>query len=381
MRTLVFLVCAVSAAAFLQKPSEQGKLAAGKKAAEDVPTLTKKLEQIVGGLEGIYAQQEKSSNGPSNFAKILKPFLTEMHAVLKEVQTDKKLTEAQKLEKLHNAEASVSGLKKDMAKLTTDLKAEGEEEKESLLMGVLMSRKDKPEAQQLEVMKSDDFKNLEVVKYVLAHRDAKKSLVEQVAAHLDSKPHSKSSSRLSLQATTQQIATKLDGFLKNLENHLAHQEKLHKKVSNELAEQLKKDEAKMASLKGKDKNLKDKSVNEEKAKAARSVKLVKRMQKKENREYLKQHALMERDVSALKKAIAGVQKGDMRAVGQMQQVLKDSISAMKGRDDFLHFLQLSEYTDSRSGDCPYCKAQCLEKCHNDGHSFMECMGTCANAGN
>merc|ERR1719335_461232 len=105
------------------------------------------------------------------------------------------------------------------------------------------------------------------------------------------------------------------------------------------------------------------------------------MQKKEDRDYLKQHALMVRDVDALKKAIESVKKGDMKALAKMQQVLKDSIQAMKGRDDFLHFLQLSEFTDSRSGDCPYCKAQCLEKCHNDGQTFMDCMQTCANAGN
>merc|ERR1719310_983383 len=101
------------------------------------------------------------------------------------VQTDKKLTEAQKLDKLHNVEASVNGLKTDMNKLTTSLKSEGEEEKESILLGVLMSRKSKSEKEQLEVLESADFKNLAVVKYVLAHRDAKKSLAQQVAERLD----------------------------------------------------------------------------------------------------------------------------------------------------------------------------------------------------
>merc|ERR1719388_603287 len=103
-----------------------------------------------------------------------------------DVKTSKNMTEAQKLEKLHNVEASVNGLKKDMDKLTTTLKTEGEEEKESILLGVLMSRKSKSDKEQMEVLESADFKNLDVVKYVLAHRVAKKSLAEQVAARLDS---------------------------------------------------------------------------------------------------------------------------------------------------------------------------------------------------
>jgi len=135
----------------------------------------------------------------------------------------------------------------------------------------------------------------------------------------------------------------------------------------------------------KDKKMKDaKAASEDQRKATRAMKVAKRMEKKEDRDYMKTHALMQHDVVTLKKAIESIKHGDMKALAEAQKALMHSMEAMKSSTgDFLHFLQLSEWTtaDSSAKDCPYCKAQCLEKCHNDGHSFMECMGTCENAGN
>merc|ERR1719321_334906 len=179
-----------------------------------------------------------------------------------EVQTNNKLSEGQKLKKLHNVEASVNGLKADMDKLTTTLKSEGEEEKESILLGVLMSRKSKSEKQ----------------------------------------------------------------------------------------------------------------------KTSRLVKILKRRQRKENREYLKEHGMMSKNAEAMKTAIEAVKKGDMAQLTKMQGVLQQSMKAMQGNQDFLVFLSLQAWTD-HSKACPYCKAQCLEKCHNGGNSFMKCMTECEDVGN
>merc|ERR1719321_1223055 len=175
-----------------------------------------------------------------------------------EVQTNNKLTEGQKLEKLHNVEASVNGLKTDMSKLTTTLKSEGEEEKDSILLGVLMSRKNKSEKEQMEVLESNDFKNLAVVKYVLAHRDAKKSWAEQVAARLDATTKATGGNTTNvktLAAETEGIVKQLTGFLKTMEKHLADQEKFHKKIIQRQDTELKEDEAKLKTLEGKDKNM------------------------------------------------------------------------------------------------------------------------------
>jgi hypothetical protein len=377
MWTLILLAGATSTTAFLQKPKVAEKSIMPD---SDVAKLTNKLEHVIAGLDSVYEAQSKDKNGVSRFGKLLKPYLSEMHSVMTEVKANKTLTEEQKLAKLHNVEASVNGLKTDMAKLTTTLKSEGEEEKESILLGVLMSRKSKSEKEQMEVLESADFKNLGVVKYVLAHRVAKETLAEQVAARLDATTSVNHTAVKSIAAETEGIAKQLTSSLKTMEKHLADQEKFHKKVVEEQAKELKVYEAKLKALEGKDKNMVNKTLTEEKQKTSRLVKLLKRRQKKENREYLKEHGMMSKNNEAMKTAIEAVKKGDMAQLSKMQAVLRQSMNAMQGNQDFLHFLQLQAWTD-HSKACPYCKAQCLEKCHNGGHSFMQCMTECENVGN
>merc|ERR1719473_1966238 len=89
---------------------------------EQIAALTKKLENVVTGLEKIQKTQGSGPEGETKFSKILTPFLAGLHAVIDEVKTDKKLTEDQKLEKLKNAQASIAGLTKDMAKRSEELK-------------------------------------------------------------------------------------------------------------------------------------------------------------------------------------------------------------------------------------------------------------------
>jgi len=374
----VLLLALVVGSVTAEKPKAEPKAVSK---ADQVVALTKKVEHIVGGLEGIYAAQTKSADGPTKFGQILKPFLAEMNNVLTECKTDKKLTEDQKLEKLKNAQASVKGLTKDMSSLTDDLHAEGEQEQESLLMGILMARQTRPEAEQLEVCNDAQFKNLEVVKHVLAHRDSKKSLVEQIAMYIDQKhppkdPTPFAPANASLADITAGIVSQLETQLHKMEKHLALQEQLHKNITEEMSAGLKKDEVKVSHLKGTD-------AAEKKKKANRAMKMVRRMTKKEDREYNKQHAMEVHDVATLKKAIESVKKGDMKALATAQQALTHSLKSMTASTgDFLHFLQMSDYTDSaKDGACPYCKAQCLEKCHAGGTSFMSCMTSCADVGN
>merc|ERR1719146_635948 len=106
------------------------------------------------------------------------------------------------------------------------------------------------------------------------------------------------------------------------------------------------------------------------------------MLKKAEREYQKMHALSANDAKSLHEAISAIKKGDMSALARARKALSDSLSRMQATSgDFLHFLQVSAYTSSRDGACPYCKAQCLEKCHAGGASFVTCMGQCADVGN
>jgi len=355
----------------------------------EITALTKKLENVVTGLEKIQKTQGDGPEGPTKFSKILTPFLAGLHAVIDEVKTDKKLTEDQKLEKLKNAQASIAGLTKDMATRSEELKSEDETEKESLLLGVLMARKGHPDAQ-MEVMKADEFKNLACVKYVLEHHDAKKEYAEEVAVYLDGKtakkPVNKSVSaiaknaatagdNMNIKQVTAMIVGQLEGQLNKMTEHMKLQEKLHAKVDAEhkkINDELQAKEKQQAGLKGAD--------QKKKKQIQRAMKTAKRLQRKENAEYKREHDMISHDIGSLKSAIEAVKKGDMKALATAQEALQRSMDRMKaGTQDFLHFLQMSTYT--REQDCPYCKAQCLEKCHAEGHSFMDCMGQCENAGN
>jgi hypothetical protein len=42
------------------------------------------------------------------------------------------------------------------------------------------------------------------------------------------------------------------------------------------------------------------------------------------------------------------------------------------------FIQLTASITKR--DCPYCVAQCVDKCHNDGKPYVTCLTDCADAG-
>merc|ERR1719420_1633139 len=327
--------------ALLQKgtPKKESK-------TEEISALTKKLEGVITGLEKIQKTQGSGPEGPTKFSKILTPFLAGLHAVIDEVKTDKKLIEDQKLEKLKNAQASIAGLTKDMATRSEELKSEDETEKESLLLGVLMARKGHAEAQ-MEVMKADDFKNLACVKYVLAHHDTKKEYAEEVAVYLDGKtakktvnntaPVKKANLNQNKAEVTAEIVAALEGQLKKMEDHATLQETLHSKVDAEhkkINDELQAKEKQQAGLKGAD--------QKKKKQIERAMKTAKRLQKKENAEYKREHGMITHDIGSLKSAIEAVKKGDLKALSSAQDALQQSMDRMKaGTQDFLHFLQMS----------------------------------------
>jgi hypothetical protein len=106
---------------------------------------------------------------------------------------------------------------------------------------------------------------------------------------------------------------------------------------------------------------------------------------KESRTYEKWHVETARDIHSMEKSVAGVKKGDIAAVESAKAALYASMQNMQAQTgDFLHFLQTGDSL-RRVGvsqeDCPYCAAQCLEKCHASGASYVQCMSvTCKDAG-
>jgi len=352
------------------KPHEAAK----EHSEKEVADLQAHLEQVLTGLKSVAGAQKAKGEENSKFSKILQPFLEEMSHVLTEVKNGTKLTIPQKFELLENAQNSLSGLAKDMGKRQQELAMEDESQKESLLIGVLMAKAKRPQAEQLEVMQSDEFKNLTVVKDVLAHPVPGQSLAEQVAAALDKKSGAKPGQFLKKQSAVDGIVAKLQVQVDKMDKHLKLSEKNHKEHMAKVAEAVKKDEDKARKSNG--------TKAEVEKKVQRIHNREQRVQKKLEREYLKWHALAEKDSKSLHEAIGAIKKGDISALGKARKALTESLQRMKGSTgDFLHFLQLSAYTTSKDAACPYCKAQCLEKCHAGGASFVTCMGQCESVGN
>lgn len=342
--------------------------------AKEVAAMQVHLEQVLTGLRGVANAQKAKGEQNSKFSEILQPFLEEMSHVLTEVKNGTKLSISQKFTLLDNAQKSLAGLAKDMGKRQHELAEESESEKESLLIGVLMAKASRPQAEQLEVMQSDEFKNLTVVKEVLAQPVPGKPLAEQVAAVLDKKAGGKPAKFLNKKQAVDGIIAKLQVQVDKMDKHMKLSEKDHKEHMAKVAEAMKKDEDKARKSNG--------TKAEVDKKVQRIHTREQRVQKKLEREYQKWHALAAKDSKSLHEAIAAIGKGDLSALAQARKALTESLQRMRGSTgDFLHFLQLSTYTTSRDAACPYCKAQCLEKCHAGGASFVTCMGQCADVGN
>merc|ERR1712187_1081255 len=65
----------------------------------------------------------------------------------------------------------------------------GFESSESLLMGVLMNKKDSPMEEQLNILKPEDFYGLDVSKELLKKHNNKTALYVQAAQYLDTHKH------------------------------------------------------------------------------------------------------------------------------------------------------------------------------------------------
>eukprot|EP00397_Hematodinium_sp_SG-2012_P048598 GEMP01055755.1.p1 GENE.GEMP01055755.1~~GEMP01055755.1.p1 ORF type:complete len:248 (+),score=57.92 GEMP01055755.1:122-865(+) len=222
---------------------------------DSVEALTDRLAGVVNGLGSV-----KSNPKNTEFSKVLAPYVEEMSKVLTSITNSKKpMSEKEKRHKLEAAQNSMEQLADDMAKFGQHLIDDDASQNTSILLGVLLARKDEPMERQMEVLQDKQFQHLAAVKYVLENRTSA-PLVAQVADFLDNKK------------------TRRGGGLGALRRVKTDLEEVHSRI-------------------------------------------------------------------------------------------KDNIQ----------FVQLVAFTRN-SRDCPYCKAQCIEKCHSDGESFMSCIGSCAHAG-
>merc|ERR1719468_694589 len=294
---------------------------------------------------------ESKSLQHSQVAPSLKLFADNLQSVLSQSKT---LKPAEAMPKLATAQASISGMVGELTHQQESLMHEDVEQRENLMMGVLMTNKNVPMEKQLEILKNPDFQLLDVSKALLTSHDAKTSLYLQAAQWLDTHQHSggmmmykKSEKRV------EDMAASLDMRVHALEKEAESKQKRQLKTIERM---------KLIVSKG-----------------GKEGKRMQSLLKHEERAYKKETLMSERNIAAMKQAADAVRRGDMAAVKRAEQALQKSMEALKDKNaGMLVFLQRSNAILER--DCPYCAAQCVGKCHSEGKPYTECLTVCADAG-
>jgi len=291
-----------------------------------------------------------ASNGEDNnkLGNTLSPFVSQVSAILEGVKKaeaakgGKKLTAAEKKVQVAKAQDTMTKLGEAMANRGAELLKESRSDKTNLLMGVLLSRKDQSMEEQYKVLEDGEFKFLDVVKFVEQSKDMDtRPLVEQCAEYLDAPQKYKILS-------------------------LSKEEKAEKDASDAKAEQFEKDHEAETVVEKQIKDVKAQSKEEVKAQAEQALKAA----VEEKQELLEK---LEEKKAELQQQEAGLQQ---LAAAKKASNSKSKKSAQKPMATML--LQVAFYAHR---DCPYCKAQCFEKCHDAGKPYMGCMTECAAVGN
>jgi len=326
-----------------------------------VSQLHSQLTKVSAALSGLVSGKEGNTHVASMVGKVN----SELRKVLAETAHPKDVKKA--LKQLEEADSGVQQLSKDITNEQVKLMHEGEEQAESLLLGVLMQRQSEPISKQMKVMSSQEFAKLPVVVAVLAAKDMKTPFFKQVAGWLDA--HSPAKLKEVGPQIPEELKTGKDGkpdvtpIVLVLESNLQKMEESEKRMADHHEEEMKELDRLMV----------------EKKNNTRAVHQIERMKKRDQRDFAKQAAVGKHDLQTLKLAIESVKKGDMAGLANAQKALESSMKAARAQSGkFLVFVQLMNRASGM--DCPYCAAQCVDKCHNDGKPYVACLAVCADAG-
>lgn len=328
--------------------------------AAELEALRGRLKKLSAGLEDMLSK-EHGTVVKSKVAPALRAFQDQLQKTLKETADMKDTAAAAK--KLQDAEAGVGVLMNDIASQQESLMKEEEASKKSLLLAVLMRARSKSMDEQLKIVTRGDFAGLDVSHALVVHHDQKIPLLEQAAGWLDS--HGQ-----------QELVRRVKGLAENKTELLAHIQgasaRLQKRVEA-LEQQEKEGKERHAKM------MKELEAEESKAKTKQERHQLELIKKREERRFEKWAAACEHDIEGLRTAVSAVESGNLEALEKAQQALKKSLQAMrKQTGGFLHLLQLGHTVLRR--DCPYCAAQCVDKCHQAGKSYVTCLADCADAG-
>ncbi|CAD7961180.1 unnamed protein product [Amoebophrya sp. A25] len=448
------------------------KLRNGPNSATSAAATSAKLSKLAAVAKSLSALEatQKTELGKT----ILQPFVAQVKALLAhkdQKDTDQKSAGA--VEK--QADALTLSLVHRLQQRGGELLRDQQKQKIDLLLGVLLSRKAAPLAEQYEVLADSQFKELPVVKSVLGKKGSDdRALVEQCGEFLDSHPTSNNLLEAS-EGSEAEPSDKKDEAGKDEKEASANEvgEKSTKeagsaeykeKVEKQIEEETKKQEQKALNerLVVRRKKNPPAQGNDQKEMVVRMLEqkimgMVKRLEEaRESGEMT--HAEIAgaaKNIKVMQKALKAVKENDAQSLQEAQEELIKSMHDMQrmasAASDPIPFEDLGEaptidvqhpagqgipgvsadgdgvgepmedqgaalpppaeespeqppeqeilevYEESKDNlallqqsavaqsatakDCPYCKAQCFEKCHDSGNTYVRCLSTCAEVGN
>eukprot|EP00429_Kryptoperidinium_foliaceum_P096055 CAMPEP_0176235150 /NCGR_PEP_ID=MMETSP0121_2-20121125/26688_1 /TAXON_ID=160619 /ORGANISM="Kryptoperidinium foliaceum, Strain CCMP 1326" /LENGTH=395 /DNA_ID=CAMNT_0017574559 /DNA_START=78 /DNA_END=1262 /DNA_ORIENTATION=+ len=306
--------------------------------AATVAALHTKMEGVAAALEKMVGDGGQGSLSHAKVAPELRAFVNELKLTLHETESPKDPKAA--FARLRAAQASMKDLTAALTAHQEELMHEGDAEEESLMLGVLMTRRGAPRDKQLEVIRSAEFRELAVSKALLAANDTSRPLFEQAAAYLDQhSSKTKAPSATAVDDKTGTLQKTMRYFSKRLDILEKEDERLKK--THEAAQ------AKFADM-----------IKKSPADKARKMELVMKHSEHEFQEHMQKN---QQQAKLLKDIVAALGRGDVEALKKAQAAMQKSLQTMKQQTgNFLHLLQLGHRLSS--ADCPYCAAQCIDKC-------------------
>jgi hypothetical protein len=312
--TMRVLVLLLGAAALLRK---------------DKPTPRMKLEKVEKGFAAVLKASPVLED-------LVSPMLKEVKAALEE-KDDKKVNAV--LDEFPKWQ-------KEMGERQLQITNAGDSERTTLLVAVLQNKQDLPVSEQLEVVRAADFTGLPVVRFIEDHSDDKTPLVNLALKFIDGDKAAPVEA-----PATNSTPPNLDDIVKMLEGHQhSAEERL-----DQIAKREKLLEKTFKNLKKDDKQ-------------------VKFLRRREERKLAKDKAVQTKTMTALKDAIKDIKNKDAKGLLEAKKALQESMEALQEQNgEFLHFLQ----TTAPGFSCPYCGAQCIEKCVSTEHKTMSgCLSEC-----
>ena len=323
MSPLVALLSVAAALSLQAKPAASVTVSPEEKAVA-------KLQQVEKGLNAML----KASPALDD---LVGPMVKEVSAAV----------DSKKMDKMKSVLAEFPKWEQQMSERQKSIMAAGDEERTTLLVAVLQNKQSLPVSAQLDVVKAADFSGLPVVAYIEEHTDEKTPLVELALKFLDGKDaapvNASSSAALPAPKDMSSILDMLAESKKKAEAHVQELE-AHKAKVEKFGEKM------------------------------NQTKELKYIKHREERKLEKMLAMEKKTAAALGNAMEDIKKKDVKGLIEAKQAMQEQMQALQESEgQFLHFLQ----TAAPGFSCPYCGAQCIEKCRTTEHKSMSgCLTEC-----